>query len=319
MTIRVGLVTTWGTACGIAEHSAVLKQSVERLDPLVELVPMPEALDPDALEGSLAVMDLLHLNYHAALHSRWTPERIARVQSLGIPVTVTYHDTGVPNSEQCQRIVDAADATIVHEPFDDLPAHKAVYIRMGVPDWPDTSIRQLRFRQRPVLGTVGFPFPWKNYDELCRVTAAAGWALQLIAPNHTASDKMRWESFNQHVEVYDFVNRREAVELLAGCDATAFCYTCANTGQSGAILQGIAARKPVIAFSSAICRQFRALYMDRLGRDTIRWADSFDHVREMLQTIQPARFDAGIVALAEQESWYRVAGRYLGIWRSLRT
>lgn len=312
--MRVALVTTWETACGIAEHSAYLKETVEAADPGIEIVPLPEALDPAAIEGTAHQYDVLHLNYQAALHSRWTPERIRHWQG---PVMVTYHDTGVPNSDQCRAICAAADAFVVHEPYDDLEGNGR-YWRMGVPAWTTPYVIDRRPEQwsqgRPTLGTVGFPFPWKNYDELARVTAANGWAFLVIAPTATMEQQIRWHDLNQCCQVIpEFLDRRQVVAQLAGCDATAFCYTCANTGQSGAVLQGIAARKPVIAFSS--CRQFRALNHDDRGCEAIWWCQTFEQVGMSLREIPIQRCDPATIALAEQDSWAKLGVKYAALFR----
>jgi len=184
---------------------------------------------------------------------------------------------------------------------------------MGVADW--SLAYDFDTKRRPMLGTIGFPFPWKNYDKLAEVTARCGWDLFLIAPNATAEDEARWKGLNPHASICTtFVPRDLAISWLAGCDATAFLYVCHNTGQSGAILQGIAARKPVIALKT--CRQFRSLYEDPLGRATIKWAETFDDVAAYLRNIRIQRVDPGIVALAEQESWTKVGAKYLDIYRS---
>lgn len=312
--MRVLLVTTWATDCGIAEHSAMLKEAVEAADPTITVAPDHAALDPQAYvfrPQYLDEFDLVHLNYHAALHSRWTPDQIQR---LRLPVVVTYHDTGVPNSDQCKAVIAAADAAVVHEPFDDLPAAKTRYWRMGVEDWHQPL--KLDVDERPYLGTLGFAFPWKNYDELCKVTAAVGWGLLLIAPRATVEQVQRWQALQPHVIVRpDFVDRHEAISLLAGCDATAFTYVTHNTGQSGAVLLGVATRKPVLALST--CRQFRALYHDPLGARTIRWVRNFEQLARALRALPIQRVDPGIVALAAQESWTRLGAKYAALYREL--
>src|SRR5262245_61243449 len=158
VTRRVLLITTWQTACGIAEHSAMLKEAVEAADPDIEVVPDALSLDPVMLDDARGI-NLVHLNYQAALHSRWTPERIRELRQLRLPVVVTYHDSGVPNSEHCQAVIDAADAAVVHEPFDDLPDGKTRYWRMGVPEW-SPPLELLTTDSRPILGSLGFPFLW---------------------------------------------------------------------------------------------------------------------------------------------------------------
>jgi hypothetical protein len=315
--VRVALVTTWGVACGIAEHAAYLKEAVEAADPTI-LIAVVTDLHPQGVHALTHPVDLIWLNYQAALHSQWTPAAIAAWQQVGIPVGVTYHDTGVPNSAQCLGILDAADAAVIHEtPGDVALDGKVHYWRMGVPAWTGAAPYDQRWtNNRPILGTVGFPFPWKNYDELARVTREVGWALLLIAPGATAADQMRWEALNPHcLIVRDFTPRAMVVAMLGGCDASAFCYTCANTGQSGAILQGIAARKPVFAFQH--CRQFRALAADPLAYKYIRWCTDFAQLQQRLSNLVPARVDCGMVALAEQDSWTRLGAQYAQLWRSL--
>jgi hypothetical protein len=317
--VRVALVTTWGTACGIAEHSAMLVDAVSQADPSIEFVPVLD-LHPAAIVDK-GPLDLVWLNYQAALHSQWTPEQIRIHQARGVRVGVTYHDTGVPNSDQCKAICAAADAFVVHEPTDDLPGN-GYYWRMGVPalgpgeyHW-GRETGWLEWPEQPVLGSIGFPFPWKNYDELAQATRATGWALYLIAPGASAADIMRWQAINPATRVIAyFMERQQVLRQLGACDATAFCYTCANTGQSGAVLQGIGARKPVIAFSS--CRQFRALFDDGLASCVIRWTDSFLGVQGALCNVPIGRVDPGIVALAQQDSWRTLGKKYADLFRGL--
>lgn len=314
--MRVLLVSPWGTACGIAEHSFYLKQAVKAADPTLRITVSSSGLDPDACPPG--PFDLVHLNYQAALHSRWTPDAIMGVQATGAKVVVTYHDTGVPNSEQCKTICWAANAAVVHEPCADLPA-RTRYWRMGVPGVSlfRSASKGLRERTpaRRVLGTLGFPFPWKHYDELAKVTAAAGWGLVLLAPTATKDQVARWRQRNKWVKpITTFTPRDTALALLAGCDATAFTYVCHNTGQSGAILQGIAARRPVFALST--CRQFRALYADPLARTAITWIETFEQLEAGLQAFSSDSVPL-ITELARQDSWRTLGQRYAQLYREV--
>ena len=74
----------------------MLKEAVEAADSSIVITPNTALLDPGADWGGIP--DVLHLNYQAALHSRWQPETIQRAKALGCKVLVTYHDSGVPNS-----------------------------------------------------------------------------------------------------------------------------------------------------------------------------------------------------------------------------
>lgn len=320
--VNVLLVTSEG-ACGIAEHSAYLKEAVE---PCGVEVTLHTNLDPHSLPLA-GPEDVLHLNYHAALHSQWTPEWIRQFQQAGLPVVVTYHDTGVPNSDQAKALHAVADAFVVHEPAVDLPG--ARYWRQGVPpassagfqygsvgyDKQPTEGCFKAYWDQPVLGSVGFPFPWKNYDLLAAATAEAGWALVLLAPTATAEDVARWQRANPYTLVRtDFVPREAVVAYLAGCDATAFLYTCCNTGTSGAIRQGIAARKPVLASDVSVCRQFR----DLDGERAITWVlPDRDHLVDALRDVPIQRVSPIVCALAEQDSWVRLGRRYADLYRQL--
>lgn len=316
--MRVLLVTSEG-ACGIAEHSAYLKESVEAADPEIEVELIP-VLHPHAITNRLVssgpAADLVWLNYHAALHSQWTPEYVQRVRAK-IPIGVTWHDTGVPNSDHCKSIYDVSDAFVVHEPCEDLPG--AIYWRQGIPEAAYLG----RGLIAPCLGSVGFPFPWKNFDLLAEATAIAGWTLLLLAPTATPEQVARWRALNPRISVYTgFVDRAEVVRNLAQCDATAFPYNSHNTGTSGAIRQGIAARKPVIASRfDEYCtagRQFRDLAYDRLASRVITWINpDLQQIVDALVQVRIAPLDAGMVALAEQDSWAKLGAKYAALYRSL--
>ncbi len=344
--MNVLLVTSWDIPCGIAESSAMLKEYVERADPEIELEPHPEALDPNhAILGSLGGVSVVHLNYHAALHSRWGLPEIRMMQERGLKVVVTFHDTmsgaaDQPNSDKCKALCHAADAFIVHEPVADLPG--AIYWRQGVPaaaEWPIThglqneQLREYRHRCnssffQPIVGSCGFPFPWKNYDLLAEASAAAGWALLLIAPNATDEQVAGWQQRNPNSRIHtEFLPRTAVVQMLTGCDATAFLYLCANTGTSGAIRMGMAARKPLLATHPDACRQFRDL-ADR-EEDTEPFMPSMTSLRTgitWLKDLSPFGVTGALAAVtphyrlhrtAQWDSWTQLGKKYAKLYRSL--
>jgi hypothetical protein len=330
--MNIMLVTSSG-ACGIAEHSEYLRASVTAADPSCVVLTSQGILDPRTLQqvSQLPLYDLVHLNYHASLHSQWTADVIREVQASGPKVLVTWHDSGVPNSDHCKSIHAVADAFVVHEPCDDLPG--AIYWRQGVPDWPRYSPlssavlypRTGSTIQRPYVGTVGFPFPWKNYSLLCEAATIAGWGVCLIAPTITAEQMAELRSFGAPVTIFDgFVDRHTVIEKLGECEATAFCYNCHNSGTSGAIRQGIAARKPVIASRfDEYCtagRQFRDLVADPLASRVITWINpDVQQLADALSQVRIAPIDAGMVALATQDSWAQLGAKYATLYRELVT
>lgn len=334
--LRVLLVTSWGVPCGIAEHAKLLKASVEAADPGISVLPSAPHLDPN-VGIDTDVIDLVHLNHHDGLHSRWTPEHVWYLRNRGLEVVVTYHDTRERLSDcpKLQALSQVASSTIVHEPVEGL---KAIYWRQGVPapaqdpaiytriaghaEWIDGR-RILyptpwkAFPQQPVLGTCGFNFPWKNYDRLAQVTGEEGWALVILSNNATEADEARWCALNSSILVVrEFLTQDQVVNYLAGCDATAFMYECANTGTSGAIRQGIAARKPVLALQT--CRQFRDLYQDTMG---VWWVGGWDSLRDTLQGrrgLEPGvAIDLDTHTLAHAESWDKLGASHAQLYRML--
>lgn len=322
-------------ACGIREYANHLQANLpgditmrgngrgEWLDPTVFFGELP---DIQQYQGPQVVW----LNYHAALHSRWNPGMVERLRQH-LPVLVTYHDTSNPVPDQCRTLYHAVvwsahdqpvhpGRFVVHEPCPELG--EAVYLRQGVPgaespiDYRGYQFKQ--YSQQPVLGTVGFNFPWKCFDQLCTVTQQAGWAFVLLANNATDEDEARWLRLNPNTYVVrGFHTQAFVVAYLSGCTATAFMYTCANTGTSGAIRQGIAARRPVYALRS--CRQWRDLHEweQTEGHEYIRWVDTFDALGYRLRTDRVGGIDAGMVYLAQVDSWRTQAEKYATLFRGV--
>jgi hypothetical protein len=334
--LRVLLISSWQTPCGIAEHSALLKAAVEQADPDLEIQVSAELLDPTwygPSAGWLGRVGLVHLNHHDALHAKWTAEHVRELEAVGIPVVVTYHDSR-ETIEDCPKLAalaEVASAVVVHEPVEGLA--RGIYMRQGVPA-PATRPMEYYARnldiqghhpqcfkaypQQPVLGTVGFTFPWKNFDRLAEETGKAGWALVVVSAQATEADELRWHASNPHLRVVrGWIPTPEIINYLAGCTATAFMYETANTGTSGAIRQGIAARRPVIAMSG--CRQFRDLREDDHGRHFIRWAADWEGFRTLLKVRGFTAFDAPTHALAERDSWVKQGEKYATLYRALLT
>jgi hypothetical protein len=184
--------------------------------------------------------------------------------------------------------------------------------------FPDETAK-LSYSTQPVVGSVGFPFPWKNYDLLAEASYAAGWALKLYAPNATPGQVIQWAILNPNLYVETgFPDRYTVLSGLQGCDATAFLYANANTGTSGAIRMGLAARKPILATVSGGCRQFRDLD-DLDAHQAIRWLAKLDveHLVEALGKVSIGRVDPHVVRLAHLDSWERNGKRYASLYRSL--
>jgi hypothetical protein len=352
--MRILVATSWGGACGIANYADLAIAAIRQADPSLEFEPSAEALDPDWVErtrtshpggigwsydGTYGRPPTVWLNYHRGLHSRWTPEKVEALKHYA-RVVITFHDTygERPPDDLQQQLHDLADVFVVHEPCEGLP--KQILIRQGVPAathptrynvwdispegrdfWGNYAFKQ--YAMQPVLGTCGFNFGWKSFDRLAEVTAVCGWAYLVQSNNATDADEARWKAANPWTcVVRGFQPTATIVSLLAGCDATCWAYECANSGTSGAIRLGLAARKPVIAWQS--CRQFRDLscfdWYDPPPLppdDRVQWCGGFAELPSILERVPIQRVDPGIVALAERDSWVNQGKKYAAIFAGL--
>lgn len=297
----------------------MLAEYTKRADPSIESVDCPTWLDPALAEPG--AVDLTVLNYHRGLHSRWTPTVLAEWKTRKrAKVIVVFHDTYEvhPPDDIAWKLLEVCDRMIVHEPCDLLQDMKKVrYWRQGVLDPDGTVWHWPRYSGvRPTVGTCGFAFPWKGFELLCGAAVRAGWGVRIVSHNATPEQIQSWKRLNPWVEVITgFAPAASVIASLTPCDATAFLYQCANTGTSGAIRLGIAAGKPLLAFRA--CRQMRDLFADSLGRESIHWLDAADDVASALRHMTLTRFDAGMVALREQESWRHLGQRYTNLYREV--
>jgi hypothetical protein len=332
--LHIPLVTSWGTQCGINEHSKYLKAAVEAADPEIELAPNAAWLDPEAFFADGAAEDIVHINHHDALHARWTTDHLVQLRDAGSKVVVTWHDTregsaASPNSLKCRDWSRISDAFIVHEPVADICGPHVHAWRMGVPALTTSGFALhphpfKAYADQPVVGSVGFAFPWKGFALLCDAAREAGWAVVLIAHNATDDQVADWHTRCPHLRVErTFLESTQVVQVLHACEATAFLYSCANTGQSGAILQGVAARRPVLASSVEHCRQFRSIDEAACGAPAldlvpaIAWAEvlTVERVAHDLAALPTAAH--AVCRLAEQESWTRLGVKYAQLYREL--
>lgn len=334
--MRVLLVTSDREHCGIREYSRMLMEEMEAYSPDIELVEFPFPDYAALLKEDVPEFDILHLNHHAALMSSWKPEHIHKLRDEGVAVVVTQHDTFEKLSIMKERglhdFSEVADHLVIHEPVEGLRAllgwggassgkPNVTYLRQPVwqgelePHLPHPLGRP----EIPVIGSAGFPYPWKNYDQLCEAAAAAGWGVLLIAPGATDEQEEGWARLNPKLAVErEFLPRGAVVGMLGSCTATAFLYTTGNSGTSGAIRMGIAARRPLLAYRG--CRQFRDLEFSNLpgplwvnGQAGLaHWLKRFKG-ETWVQEEQARR----VASLADAESWEEGAKVYAGIYKEV--
>jgi glycosyltransferase involved in cell wall biosynthesis len=334
--LKVLFVTSQNEHCGIREYGEYLLAELKAF-PDLEVIPH---FDPNAHQLGTPEVDIIHVSHQAALHSSWREAEVKEYQKNGYIVCVTQHDTfetweimldrGMPNFLH-------ADGLILHEPVkglmegwkgkelveyfpgpkaENVPyyqdvewVHKNVhYFQQGV--LPETNSNG--WIAKKTLGTVGFDFPWKNFELGAKYTAEAGWVYLVISPGMKQERVNAIKAINpDSIVVTPWLNAQEVVHELSACTATAFLYVTGNSGTSGAIRMGIGARRPVIAFCS---RQNRDLAMEK----SIDWLKNDAHIGELLEQYGKGEGIeeriAGVKKLAERDSWKNLAQRYHDMW-----
>lgn len=306
--MRVLLVTSPNEKCGIREHSDMLMDAVLAARPTAIIDQYRKA--PDMITPG--PYDVIHIDHHAALHAAWTPAVTDDLRSRGFKVVLTQHDTFETLDIMLERnfydFHDHVDALVVHEPVEGLTDQgydNVYYWRQPVPelplDVPPDPVGYLKpLNNPPVVGTVGFDFPWKGFKKLEEAAAEAGWKTRIFRSSE------RW------------LSRDELLGELRKCDATAFLYDTGNSGTSAAIRLGIAARRPVIATQ---CRQFRDLRCFEEDAPVLLWlwtvhpATSLALLAEKDELRQ--RVTDTILNLASLDSWSNAGRRYAALYRKI--
>lgn len=306
--MRVLLVTSPNEKCGIREHSDMLMDAVLAARPtaIIDLYTgIPANLSN---QTQPYIFDVIHIDHHAALHAAWTPAVTDDLRSRGYKVVLTQHDTFEKLSTMEERdfynFHDHVDALVVHEPVEGLTdqGYDNVYywrqpvpeLPLNVPPEPAGYLKPLN--DPPIVGTVGFDFPWKGIDKLRETADGAGWKVRSFGGTE------QW------------LQRDELLRELHKCDATAFLYGTGNSGTSAAIRMGIAARRPVIATR---CRQFRDLYLE--GAPVLLWSDHPELSLAVLAEKDELRQRATdtIINLADLDSWGNAGRRYASLYHKV--
>jgi hypothetical protein len=108
----------------------------------------------------------------------------------------------------------------------------------------------------PMIGTAGFPFPWKRPDLAAEVAKQKGMKFRFIAPR---SDQMNTDAFVDGIcghlgtlcELYrGWIAKEEVVTMLSTCTLNIFWYQSQcfedQLGQSGSVRMGVGAGRPLI-------------------------------------------------------------------------
>lgn len=299
--MKVALVTTWGERCGIAEYAKELVASCPGVE--FKIIGRPWEITQVLRES--ASCSIVHFNYEPGLLGHIDAVQIAAMKAMGKKTVLTLHTSH--DGDNRTPFTTAFDRTVVHEKTQE----GFTFIPNGIPDFRPNYPGTL-----DALGTAGFPFPWKGFEEVAKAAQMLGKTAIVVAP-----DSRHWDTWSMKecvkkacptaTYVTEWLETKEVIERLAVCSCLVFAYQGGNYGISGAVRMGLATGRPVVL---SRCRQFRDLfeYDDEIGftRDCSA-AAIVEAVQDTLATgKRPKR-------VLQDMSWKRCGELYMNVYKDL--
>ena len=300
--MKVGLITTWQERCGIAEYGENLVRSM----PQVTF----DILNRDRWNSDAVRMsdcEIIHVNYEPGLMNWITLMELNQWKSqCNKRIVFTWHTSAERGNRNPMHPL--IDRVVMHEVTDD----GYVHIPHGIeehPKYTDTL-------NRDVIGTAGFPFPWKGFPEVAAAAKLLGMKVLVIAPasRHYDTEAIRACVMQANPDAQyrtDWLTTQEVIRELQACAVNVFAYHGAQFGISGAARMGISAQRPLVLTRN---RQFRDLYP---YEDEIAFAASPDPalLADAIQVVlESGRIPTRVM---EDMAWSKVGQMYYELYKGL--
>jgi len=342
--IRVGLVTNWQEACAVAEYANSLVMHTH--DPEIQFKIITRPLSYEHIVNESRDVDVLHFNVAWWLFDHITGEQWKSFRKRGKRVLITLHESYEPEIRSLGGLGPAADAIVVHEqPSDSIAWPEGFYyIPQGVrlvegikqfefgqcedhsPDFEckDCNTKDARVRAgKWKLGTLGFPFWWKNYQLTAKVARKLGLGFMFLM-GKPKSDKIDLDAITREIldihpeaeivtgwQPYDYMVRR-----LSECVATVYPYneTAKIFGVSAGVRMGIAAGRPIII--SQHQQQFKDV---RKYADEVYEVHSSKLEEAVMGVLRDTResCERKPAVLLKDMSWTQCATKYVELYKKL--
>jgi len=319
--IRVGLVTNWQEACAVAEYANSLVTHVN--DPEIEFKIISRPLTFEHIMQESRNVDVLHFNVAWWLFDGLKGNEWRTFRKRGKRVLITLHESYEPEIRSLGGLGPAADAIVVHEePSDGIAWPEGFYY---IPQ----GVRMVEFIQRckvnyqPKLGTLGFPFWWKNYQLTAKVARDLGLGFMFLM-GKPKSDRMDMDSITHEIlgihpeaeivtgwQPYDYMVRR-----LSECVATVFPYNekAEIYGVSAGVRMGMAAGRPIIVSEHA--QQFKDLkkYPDEVY---VTHSSKLEEATRLVLRDVRNGCERKPSELLKDMSWSQCATKYVALYKQL--
>lgn len=349
--LRIGLITTWNSVCGVAEYSRALAGALRARGHSVVILsshpvnPVPGESDGDAVyrffhtgwhrergaEADVALraaarhaLDVLHLQYQNFIYPAEFLPVLRRLSSLA-PLVATFHDAGVPGGFPRERVA----AAVVHTPLTArlIGWPGAAVIPIGIHDVPAPPLHRVRARlgiaSRHILCSVGL-----GRTDVSPVLAAVRGLLPrypdllyvVLGPEGYAESvrKAAHEcGLERHVLAHGgFFPLQTLFEWMHAADMTVFYFpeTGVEGVSSSSCRLGIAARRPVIATDVGWTR-------DLPGELKVPYGDPQALRERIIRIFEDPGFREALLGrqewLIRETSWARSAEAHEKVYRSV--
>lgn len=302
--MRVALITTWNERCGIAEYAKSLVRAMRHVNDSITFKIFERSwhdLTPSALQDC----DVVHLNYEPGLFQFVV--NVGTVESwklFGKKTVLTLHTSHEGNNRSL--FTNVFHRVVVHEKTTD----GFIHIPMGITPLHEDAYVPL---EKELVGTAGFPFPWKGFYEVADATNRLGLRCLVIAP-----ESRHWNTYDVQQDIkrrnprYEYrtewMEESEVKAQLARCVVNVFAYGGGNSGISGAVRLGLGSRRPIVI---SHCRQFRDLF-DYPNEVTVIGSSLVEAIQEAISN-QYTRYPKRIL---EDMNWIECARRYEQVYKN---
>lgn len=307
MSVKVGIISNWDAHCGVATYARDLATEMAKEFSV-------DQLPPNGWRSSVYQQDVVIVNWHPA-RVPFGVEDIQWLRGQNSKTIVVHH-----NYTGGQVPLEEADVVVGHEPQLVEVAKNFVFIPHGIPNFPE----QLRDNHPPafMIGTAGFPFPWKRFDVVAEAAIRTGTHCRMLAAR---SDQLDTEAYMNGIEAHlgqradiwrQWLPIEDVINLLSRCVANIFWFQSMGPedelGQSGSVRMGLAAGRPTIISTH---RKFKTLfpYGDELyiaGREE----DVYTSLQEILDNPRTAKRPKRLLA---DMSWSKTGEQYRKLVRDL--
>lgn len=313
--ITVGLLTSWGTRCGISEYSKYLTEYAQAEDVVITVEDQSIASFASNRRG--ITYDIIHVVASGHVMGGYEPHQldILRQQTRSGKFVLTWHDCNPVDNRN--DFSNRFDRVIIFEPktvdgFDYIPQACPVY--EVVKDSP---------MYMNYIGTSGFPQGRKNLLALAEAVQILHCTLYAFIPESPHADaqwvanEIRRRNPSAIIRT-DWVTNDEVLSHLSKCMAVCYPYINWINGSSAAALFGASARVPIFVSRAS---QFDSLGKEYTEEDGVYFIESTHPTIEDIVSTFKDKFRQRQLYLPhkvyEDHRWDKVGLQYTKLYRDI--